>query len=167
MVSNVILDLTIHNIISRNGKRDKIKSLPSITSKDINQIRYNQFSTQYDSLIIPVNDENIHWILLVFEFKAKTLHILDPFPLYKTITLEKEFANDLETDNWKIDTHPHGITKQNQNTLDCGIFVIKYAQKFIIHNTFHGISSDVNTERIKLKKYFEEKLRKQNEQQLT
>ena len=154
MLSNVILDLAIRNIISTTGNCDKIKSLPAIKMIDIHQIKYYKFSTQYDSLIIPVNVNDNHWILLVFEFKVETLHILDPSPQRITITPEKIFAKLLKN-NWKIDTHRHTIPKQNQNTLDCGVFVIKYAQNFIIYNNFREISFDVDTERTNLKKYFE------------
>ena len=135
MITNVILDLTIHNMIRSEGKQNKIKSIPAIPSNEL--YLYKRYSSQYESLIVPVNVVNAHWVLIVFEFQEKQLHILDPYPT-PILTLEEGFVRELKSNNWKIDTHSYGLhKKQELNSVDCGVFVILYAKSFILHNNFH------------------------------
>ena len=152
MISNVILDITIHDMIVMEGKRNKIKYLPAIASNAV--YSYKQFSSHYESLIVPVNVDNIHWFLLVFEFGNKQLHILDPSPSHTIKNLEEKFVEDLKINGWNIDNHSRGLNKQERGTLDCGIFVILYAQSFILYNNFHTIDFDVAKVRNALKKRF-------------
>ena len=164
MISNVILDLTILDYVEQYNDDNRIKYLTSIPSNDLYSIVYDD--DYYDSIILPVNYDNTHWILLIFEFKnpkqdndKKVLHILDP-SRGSISYIEETFLRKMTADGWTIDIHSHDIDRQTSGTLDCGIYVMSYAENFIRYNTFKGIDSNtIAKKRHDLKEIFKEKIR--------
>ena len=160
MISNVILDITIRQTIRDENKQNEIKSLPATPSTMVERLINDYFSNTVpfpESLIVPVNVDNNHWILLVFDFVPKVLHVLDSIRRTGT-ALPSQFVVKMEKEGWTIDTHPRDLTRQGSDTLDCGIFVLLYAECFILKGNFVIDDQAVTETRLALKQKFAQQI---------
>ena len=160
MISNVILDITIRQTILYGKKQNDIQSLPATPSTNIEGLINHYFSNTVhfpESLIVPVNVENNHWFLVVFEFEPKLLHVLDSLPRTGT-ALPSQFVAKMEKDGWTINTHARDLARQGSGTFDCGVFVILYAESFILKGNFVIDDQAVAETRRALKQKFEQQI---------
>lgn len=95
--------------------------------------RFDVFS--YDMMLIPINQENVHWTLGVINFKDKTVSHLDSMgtggsPKVHEALLQwladeaKDKNKTIHIDEWGVKS---GSVPIQKNTDDCGVFLCKFA----------------------------------------
>ena len=97
-------------------------------------------------MIIPINLDNIHWIVSIIDPRKKTIYVLDPYGSEQT-----EVAENIQTwRSWLISTFPnlsddtYGVVYiiddiVNQDSADvtnCGVYVIMYVIFYIKYGRF-------------------------------
>lgn len=95
--------------------------------------KFDSFS--YDLLLVPINQENVHWTLGVIDFKTKTIYHLDSMATGGSPTIcdnllmwVRDEAADkgkrFEIDEWQTELRSVPVQR---NTDDCGVFLCKFA----------------------------------------
>jgi len=181
-VTNIIIDLYLHNLIIQNKKEKQICIWNSsyftylFTKKTKNNVKDDYTNkaifyrikgvimSKYHTLIIPININSSHWILLIVKIEERSLFLLNSllnFNRYdqKIINLFKMFLelDDIALEKWNFFILPSSSINipQQQNLNDCGIFCIKYAEHFITKNNFEFefSSKDIAFLRNQIKNY--------------
>ena len=150
-LTNVIIDLVIIDEIIVASEQSNIKY---ITAKDWQLERPDYFGEggDFKAAISVINLNKNHWILVVYEYVSKTLHILDSLKSLKgDVFISKNIRKPTE---WGVNIHPN-IPQQN-NVTDCGIFVIIHAMSYIKTETFDErfTVNDVKVLRTEIQKKF-------------
>ena len=107
---------------------------------------------QCKSVMVPVHISEYHWALCVFDFEFKTIRYYDSMQVSQIDTLGmllkwiKSVWNLKTISDWKQVTvsSKHGFRIPLQlNTIDCGVFVLKYMEDLIARRPFHFDQADV------------------------
>ena len=99
--------------------------------RDKNYRLPNDYS-QYDTLVIPVNDNRVHWALVVVGLKSNTITYYDSLSwknrsivmLLQTFLTNHGFP---EAQKWTVNYLDNKTIPTQTNTYDCGIFLLAYA----------------------------------------
>ena len=181
-LTNVVIDLYIFSLIEREDKLDKIRYVVSHRWDDIESLDYwTDNIKNYEALMTPVNYNNGHWILLIFEYKTKKLFILDSInnsnnhPFIKKLNRITSSCSRTGsrcgcrsgsgscTEFWNIISYHPGLIQQERGSHDCGIFTVLYAESYIRYGNFDKVKEKaINTingtiamkTRQELKKFF-------------
>lgn len=108
-------------------------------SDSARKILSREISESVETLLIPTNITDIHWILIVLKPKLGEIHVYDPATKHCSqdylafIPRITTLVNDLYKIKrvWNIKVPPHAMQKDGIN---CGVFVCFYAKE-IVHET--------------------------------
>ncbi|KAG1673549.1 hypothetical protein FOA52_003849 [Chlamydomonas sp. UWO 241] len=107
-----------------------------------------------DRVIVPVNDNNIHWTCAVIDIKGRQLMYLDSMGGQDPDLLEflaryiadesrDKLKVELDTSSW-VRVHRSDVPRQ-RNGCDCGMFTILYADRLGLGRAFDFTQNDVTT----------------------
>ncbi|CAH9071776.1 unnamed protein product [Cuscuta epithymum] len=127
----------------------------------IYQERFMGKACDLRKIFIPINDDNIHWYLLVVDINSKTLNVLDSLPspsrrLSTRLDVKKlaVYLEEILTDSSFYDssdderllisdyalTVPEGIGRQLNGSNDCGVWVAQWMSECIWTNNYSNVS---------------------------
>jgi sentrin-specific protease 1 len=123
------------------------------TFKYLNVIKwnYNTDIFSFDKILLPINIDNMHWVLVVVFIKSSTIIYYDSLlsnsktanlilvNILKWLKIEGEIRN--RNSNLWTTTINDSIPKQ-ENTYDCGLYIIKFAEYIIKGETLNKNTFD-------------------------
>ena len=166
LVTNTIIDEVLKALLKKYKKTLIIKTYkcayynvlfcsPNENKSFIHNV-INELKSDFKYVIMPVNYNNNHWILFIIYLKTVKIYMLDSLNVeskgYDVVINNIEHLFKLKNENFNGKTEILRNLPKQQNSYDCGVFLLKYAKYFI---KFENVNIDFETDTTSINNYRE------------
>ena len=159
-VTNTIIDMALQLLIGYHN----ISYCISLIRAEVYTLLFRDSDSQINPLavsqknflkaiLIPVNIENSHWVLAIIEIESNTIRIIDSIARRNNKVLLKIYNNLKTALNHGLRSNHQTVWKfsmnigdeleplRQDNNHDCALFVLKNAERYIVHR---GLNKNKN-----------------------